>query len=250
MEAYIGNDYFEENYKKPSTEALFYISETPRYEKLPASTFFLPQKPGAYVLPLGSVCPLWDYLNFLFNEYRHHGQIIPTDFFTSLPGVARIDFEKSVYCVQDQDDYGVIKPPVYMRIDGYWNSYPYFDVKDSFHFHSTIQGAITAFFLFFVIKNPNHLLICPNGELDHQYELDRYPDLLSEQIRIPWGLRVETIGESHYRISCLATGLGGPLRDLNLELKDGRIISGESPTHHPTSMQRNRHDRIGVLGGV
>ena len=223
--AFLGNDYIDEDYKPISIEAVRYIVNLPDYEKLPPSTYYLPQEPGAFILPLGCVTPLWRYLDLTIQAYCQHGQIIPRHLFMSLPGVAKIHFDHDIYCTQEDDKYGVIQPPLVMRLGGYWEEDPFFSVSEFFEFHSTIQGAITATFLYFNFERMQHLLICPNRALEDKDSFNKYPERLSEKMAIPWGLRIHTIGYNRYWLSCVSTGFGGPLKDVGFEFNHGKIVT-------------------------
>ena len=214
---------------KPITEkAKNYINALPKYSNFPNKTYSLNQEPGAYQLPIKAYQSQWRYLKALFNQFEDPNGIEQA-FWHSLPGVSDILVEDRVFFRWDNWHEG-FSGLGSLRISEATANSQKFSLVEHLRFASTVQGAVTAFYLRTDFRHVFHYwhtmafcdqFVITNRENDSEL---KYADNFNEEITIPWGFRIEIIRHGHYIVSALADGFMQGLWDMNVEVCDGKIV--------------------------
>ena len=213
--------YKPEKFLPLSDKARAYIAKLPVYKDLPRMAYRIPDEPGAYCLPLDASKAMWEFLSDWCGNFVQHGKTVEADFFKSIPGVADISIQDDL--IFHWERCGMFTfGSVYLN--GQNKKRELFCPSKTMRFEPTIAGALAAFYFeVFYPKSGYGLIYC--SDKNHRFD-KAYGEALSAQIPIPWGFRIEIIEKGHYLISCLLHYTFDDLHDINVEVKNGKILHG------------------------
>ena len=241
-------DGYEQSKLKPlSLESWRYMASLPSYEPLDSIVCLLPEEQGAYRIALKASSQQWQYLTTLFNQYEQlrylvpgfaykelfgiektaFSKPVPVDFFKDLPGVIEISFTDVVFFEQrtvqtmlrckTRDDLAYYYRNI--KINSLDCDAEQLHEGKHFRFDNTVQGAITALFLFAKRRDLADGVVF---HLDSQGPKEAYPKDLGGCIGIPTGIRIHIVERDYYKVQCLAYQFGYGVYDLTVEVKTKR----------------------------
>ena len=212
-------------------EALSYIAGLPTYQPLPRSTYFLPKEPGSYQLPLKFCEAQWNYLRQVLSQYKFIGGTIPRYLIKRLPGIEKVYFHSDIECEDPGIRCSMYPIPLRLKVWGIEDTPKRFDPKGMLSFESTIQGAITAFYM---ITDVSPILSVDNEE-GFRFR-GQFGEKLQNPIDIPYGFRLEIVNHHTYVIRCLTYAMFHDLEDLSCRVINGKI----SRVNRVTLLKSNR----------
>ncbi len=221
--------------------AKVYLDCLPRYEELPDETYMIPDQ-GNFLLPINPSRYQWYNLISQF-RYVSAKTKLNRDFFLSLPGIKSVDFQDCLYFQWRDEHIGFRMADIADSvIDGQMGDY-----RKVLCFHSTIWGAISAFYFetafrtywryWHALYGCDHSMILCEGDAEIKRDEDEqwanpyyYGQAFSDLVPVPWGFRLEVKEKGHYVIRCLGDSETSGLYDLSAEIKDGRLINNVEMT--------------------